>query len=180
MKRVNECTPFATTSSTAREHSRTSRLLSFLLFAVMAIFTMGPQTAPFRASAQEQTKEEFKIVPLKVNVLKGAAATDDDLKTVVQNVDDLVKEANIILKRANIRLDFDKDPNVDKDVADQGTNNGRIANFDQFKKLQGPAVDELKKKFGEERGYKLYIASFVIQDNASMLTPHTNLTGGTA
>jgi len=117
--------------------------------------------------------ERFKVVPLKVNVLKGVTADADDVQKMVE-------AANEILKKANIKLDFDKDKNINRDVSDQGNDDGRVS-AEEFLKLWKPGVDELKAKFKrDELGYKLYIANFVIMEQGTMLTPHPSLPGGPA
>lgn len=131
---------------------------------VMASIALAAASSGVRAQGSEI--EEFKVIPLKVNVLKNVTMSDDEIQKMVE-------EANKILKQAKVKLEFDKAKNINRDVDDGGNHNNQISE-DELKKLWKAALDELKEKFGEEKGYKIYIADGVFKDGNPYggLTPH--------
>ena len=100
--------------------------------------------------------DEFTKVPVLVNVLKGVTMSDAD-------IDDMIKEANKILKQAKIQLEFDKDKNINDDVNDTGNQDGNIQSGEEAK-LDGDGRKELDNKFGKGKGIKIYITNEIRDD----------------
>lgn len=127
-------------------------------------------TLPFLCSfmlaraGQAWADEEFIVVELLVNVLKDVKMTDEQIENAV-------KEANKILKQANVQLEFDK-KNIQRDFNDQGNNNNKIENSEDGN-LDKKGVEELEAKFGKGKGYKIVITD-EIHGNAGTtgLSPH--------
>lgn len=106
--------------------------------------------------------DEFAKVPIKVNVLKGVNITDEEIK-------EIVKEANKILKQAKIAFD---DPNISRNVDDEGNND------DEIQAGEDPNLDEAGQKelndtFGEGKGIKVYITNEIYDNNnINGVAPH--------
>src|SRR5437868_3166148 len=100
--------------------------------------------------------KDFKVVPLKVNVLKGVTIPADEINEVV-------KAANQILKQADVRLEFDKDKNIDRDVDDQGNHDDKI-DRNEFVGIWKKSVEELARKFGQGKGYKVMYGNQIGED----------------
>lgn len=109
--------------------------------------------------------DTFTKVPVQVNVLKGVTISDDDIA-------EIVKEANAILKQAKVALEFDKSKNITRDFNDQGNNDNKVDSGEDAK-LDKFSVEELEKKFGKGKGYKV-IFSDGIHGTATIggLSPH--------
>ena len=106
--------------------------------------------------------DEYVKVPIKVNVLKGVDITDEEIK-------EIVKEANKILKQAKIAFD---DPNIVRDVNDLGNNDSKIQNSEE-NKLDEAGQKELNDNFGGGKGIKIYITNQIRDSNFIMgLAPH--------
>jgi hypothetical protein len=115
--------------------------------------------------------DEFTKVPVLVNVLKGVVMSDDD-------IDDMIKEANKILKQAKIQLEFDKDKNVKNDVNDTGNDDGNIQSGEEAK-LDEDGRKELDNKFGNGKGVKIYITNEIRDDpDRRGLAPHVKEKNG--
>ncbi len=115
--------------------------------------------------------DEFTKVPVLVNVLKGVVMSDAD-------IDDMIKEANKILKQAKIQLEFDKDKNVKNDVNDTGNQDGEIQSGEEAK-LDENGRKELDNKFGKGKGVKIYITNEIRDDpNRRGLAPHVKEKNG--
>src|SRR5690349_11595479 len=89
-------------------------------------------------------------VRLLINVLKGATASKDDLKKMVD-------KANDILKQADVQLDFDPNRDIKTEVSDEGNDDG-IVNPGENRDLHKAGQKELDVKAGKGKGYKVYIA----------------------
>lgn len=109
--------------------------------------------------------DEFVVVDLLVNVLKGVNMTDEKIEKAVE-------EANKILKQAKIKLEFDKKNNIQRNFNDQGNNNNKIENSEDDK-LDKKGVEELEKKFGKGKGFKIMITDEIHGNaNTTGLSPH--------
>lgn len=128
-----------------------------------------PLTLPFLCSVmlvrtgQAWADEEFVVVELLVNVLKDVKMTDEQIENAV-------KEANKILKQANVQLEFDK-KNIQRDFNDQGNNNNKIENSEDGN-LDKKGVEELEAKFGKGKGYKIVITDEIHGTTNTGLSPH--------
>jgi len=91
--------------------------------------------------------EEFTEVGVVVNVLKNAAATDDEIKKGLE-------EANKILKQAKIKLVHKK---TNRDVSDGGNDDGKTTR-EERDKLRKNGEKELDTVVGKGKGFKLTIA----------------------
>jgi hypothetical protein len=101
--------------------------------------------------------------PVKVNVLPGVDANDAKIK-------DIFKKANKILDQADVSLD--NDPNVSRDVNDQGNGDGNIQENEE-PALDEAGQDEINKGFGEGVGLKVYFTNQIRDDNNILgLAPH--------
>jgi len=118
---------------------------SFVPFFVIVIFFSAVQFA----KADEVVK-----VPLKVNVLKGVEITDEKIK-------ELVKEANKILKQADVAFE---DPNISRNVSDENNNDDKIQNGED-NKLDEAGQKELNDTYGAGQGVKVYITNQVHDNN---------------
>lgn len=112
---------------------------------------------------QARADEEFVVVELLVNVLKDVKMTDEQIENAV-------KEANKILKQANVQLEFDK-KNIQRDFNDQGNNNNKIENSEDGN-LDKKGVEELEAKFGKGKGYKIVITDEIHGTTNTGLSPH--------
>lgn len=131
-----------------------------------ACLTLGLLALGVAAAARAE-KEDFKVVPIQVNVLKGIAVNDAKAKEIA----DTIVEANKILKQANIKLEYDGAKNLAKDFDDQGNHNDKIESGEDAK-LDKAAVEELGKKFGKGKGYKVIITSEIHGGTDTGLSPH--------
>lgn len=101
---------------------------------------------------------EAKVVaspPVKVNVLDGVDIDDD-------KINDMVKEANKILKQADVSLDLD--PNISRGVSDEGNGDDKIqagedANLDE------KGQKEINEEFGNGIGLKVYFTNQIHDNN---------------
>ncbi|HEY2956289.1 MAG TPA: FlgD immunoglobulin-like domain containing protein [Candidatus Eisenbacteria bacterium] len=104
--------------------------------------------AALALASPARSQEEFIEVDAVVNVLKGAAATDEQIKNGIA-------EANKILKQAKVQINHKK---TNRDVSDKGDDNGKITE-DERKKLIEPGRKELDAVCGKKKGWKLYVAA---------------------
>lgn len=114
-------------------------------------------------TGQAWADEEFVVVDLLVNVLKDVKMTDEQIENAV-------KEANKILKQANVQLEFDK-KNIQRDFNDQGNNNNKIENGEDGD-LDKKGVEELEAKFGKGKGFKIVITDQIHGTTNTGLSPH--------
>ena len=122
-------------------------------------------------SVHVQADDEFTKVPLLVNVLKGVTADANDIA-------DTVKEANKILKKAKIQLEFDKTKNIKTDVSDTDNNDGQIQ-LSEEKALDEAGRTELDNTFGKGKGIKVYITNKIRgSNNKRGLAPHVKKENG--
>ncbi len=113
-------------------------------------------------AAKTQAKDTASP-PVKVNVLDGVDVNDSKIK-------DIFKEANKILKQADVSLDLDSD--IATDVNDEGNNDGNIQEGEESA-LDEAGQDEINDEFGNGAGLKVYFTN-QIRDNNSILglAPH--------
>ena len=99
-----------------------------------------------------------------VNVLDGV----DDMNDA--EINDMFKEANKILKQADVSLDLD--PNISRDVNDEGNGDDKIQSGEDAK-LDEKGQDEINKKFGNGVGLKVYITNQIHGANDTLgCAPH--------
>jgi len=115
---------------------------------------------------------EAKVVaspPVKVNVLDGVDIDDDKIKG-------MVKEANKLLKKANVSLDLD--PDISRGVSDEGNNDGKIQPGED-PNLDEKGQEEINNEFGNGVGLKVYFTN-QIHDNNNITgcAPHVKDTNG--
>ncbi|HEX6901892.1 MAG TPA: nidogen-like domain-containing protein [Thermoanaerobaculia bacterium] len=111
----------------------------------------------------ECKKGEMKI-PMLINVLKGVTITDDQIKS-------LVKEMNEVLDQAGMCADFDAAKNIVRNASDEGNGNDQIESGEDTK-LDAACVEELKSRFGSGRGYKIVITNKIHGGTSTGLSPH--------
>ncbi|MBI9017402.1 MAG: hypothetical protein JEZ07_09100 [Phycisphaerae bacterium] len=121
-------------------------------------------------AADKTTTEEKVKVPLLINVLKGVTITKAE-------IDEIVKEANKVAKKAGIQLEFDKDKHIKTDVSDEGSgttkDDGKIASSEDTK-LDKKGQEELNSTFGNGQGIKVYITNEIHgSPNTMGLAPHS-------
>jgi hypothetical protein len=138
---------------------------AIVLLAVSAA-GVGP-----RLRAQEETT--FTEVPVLVNILEGVDVGDPGAADDAQFVEDIIKEANKILKQAKIRLKFDKGKDINTNFNDQGDNDDDVDSGEDTD-LDKAARDELKDHTGKDgTGYKIVIANEIHANaNTTGLSPH--------
>ncbi len=126
---------------------------------LLFVFLLASLAVKIRAA------DEFTKVPVLVNVLKGVTMTDEE-------IEDMIKEANKILKQAKIQLEFDKNKNINTDANDTGNQDGDIQSGEEAE-LDEDGRKELDKKFGKGKGIKIYITNKIRDSNSTRgLAPH--------
>lgn len=134
-----------------------------ILLAFALVF--WPHDHPSPVAAQAAPNEEFKVVQLEVNVLKGVAMNKNDIA-------EIVKEANKLLKQGKIRLEFNKDKDINTNFNDQGNNNDKIETGEDAK-LDKKSVQELENHFGKKgKGYKVIFTNEIHGGTDLGLSPH--------
>jgi len=109
--------------------------------------------------------DEYTKVPAKVNVLKGVTVSTDDIKAVVN-------EANEILKKAKIQLEFNSAKDIKTDASDTGNDDGNIQSSEETA-LDEAGRKELDNSFGGGKGIKIYITNKIRdKDSTRGLAPH--------
>jgi len=109
-----------------------------------------------------QVAEEFIEIPVKVNVLRGVTKTDEE-------IDEMIKEANKILEKAGTKLVFDKKKNINRNVSDEGNNDGKVTR-EERDKLRKKGVEELDNLFGKGKGIKITLVNDIIDGGACTTT----------
>lgn len=109
---------------------------------------------------------EAKVVaspPVKVNVLDGVDIDDD-------KIEDMVKEANKDLKKANVSLDLD--PNISRGVSDEGNDDDKIQGGED-PNLDEKGQKEINEEFGNGVGLKVYFTNQIHDNNGvTGCSPH--------
>lgn len=115
--------------------------------------------------------DEYTEVPIKVNVLKGVTITDTEIENIV-------KEANKILKQAKVQLGFTPKKDIIKNAKDTGNDDGKIQESEEAK-LDKEGAKELKNAFGAGKGIKIYFTNKIRNsDDTRGLAPHSKEKNG--
>lgn len=124
--------------------------LAVVVASTLVVWSDGD---PAPAAAQEEPKEEFKVIPVKVNVLKGVTFDDDEIDKIVGQANDILAQAKIKLELLKTNRDVEAPPGKPS----QGDADGTV-DADQRQAGRDAGVEELKKAPFGDKGFKVTIA----------------------